>query len=748
MPEATLSAPMDLAKGPTTDKPERPPTILAALMESTPEERKADKKVGDALAVALYEVMLRWAAAHEPIHREFDENWDFYRGLHYGYHSSALNYRVLLPEAPSNVIRLTYNYIRKGVNRIVSIILKDPPIIQCIAGTSEILDQAASEAAADVVEWRQQRTLLSGDAEQVAESAAVAHCWVHEEWDQSLGPMVQRVGPDGKPMFKTIDETSGLPLPNAIPDMVPQGDFTREILQHRQGVPDPSASHPFGGSAFFVRKRLSRFDLHRMRPDLDIDEIPPSGDERMKRVVDLGRGISSSAPANYSGVNPENRDEIECDICYIPKCPDYPRGRRILFTDRALLEETDNPRYPTEEEAKKGEAEPNPAERPCWPVFPFVHMFRAQSAFGYSPVHDAIQPNKAINGLGSMAMMEAAKAGKAKVKVPQGLGQQWSDETGQVFEVPRRGFDPNTLGYIAPPPMSQANILLWEKNKDALYEFLGLNQPAVGQQDTTGQSGYAIRLRQQTADNDLEKVRARHNNMWAEVYSYDLLLFARHGDTKRKIEILGENRRSALKELDRTAIMPGTNVRAVNDSSIPRNSTERMIFFQQLMQSGVNQLPPEQRQEMFQLLRLHDLKAFEERKQGDRMRADRQIRKIMGDEEPGQVSDMDDHLVQMAVLREFGLSEEFETKVAQELKASAPPPGSLMMPGMSGPTSPTFTRLMGLYEAHKQALMAQTMAQAPAPAPAVGAPVEPAEELSAQPGDGNRVANQQQPAAA
>jgi hypothetical protein len=256
-----------------------------------------------------------------------------------------------------------------------------------------------------------------------------------------------------------------------------------------------------------------------------------------------------------------------------------------------------------------------------------------------------------------------------------------------------------------------------------------LNQPAVGSQESAGDSGYKVRLQQQVADNNLEKVRERQNDMWACLYQYELFLFRRHVHSKRAILIVGENRAAYLRELDKTAIMPGTNVRCVHNSFMPRDPSMKMAWFQQFMGTGVMQLPAVQQQQMFEWIGAQNTDIFIDIKRADVMRAKRQILAIMNDQDPGQVSDMDDHVVQLDVIRTFGLSEEFETKVTMELKAAqkqaaAMPPtgvdamGQMVQPPQ--PTSPTYTRLMGLYAAHKQALIAQQTAAAPPPAPGAG----------------------------
>lgn len=706
------------------EKDRAAPTILKALLASTREERLARGPDGEpseanrTCATALHGIMLEWARALEPNYRESDEQWDFYLGRHYSYWSAALNTRVLMPEPTTNVIRLTLNYIEGWVERCVTLILSDPPAMKCVAGSEELVDQAASEAADFVVEWRQQQAELAADHENVARAACAGSiCWVHEEWNSAAGPPVQLLNDDGSPQFRILGD-DGQPLPQPEPMTGPQGDFHRDILTHRQGVPDPAATHPFRGSGFFVRPRMSRFEFEQLFPGRRAPKDNASeGDERQKRVADLGRGQTSSSQGGVSGADPAVRDECEPVILYVPKCEAYERGCRIVFTRDEIVEEVDNPRYPTEEEAALGEAEPNPCEEPPWPVFPFPYRHRPQSPMGASPVKKAIQPNKAINALASVSVQHVAQVGRAKIKVPNDLAQDWSDQI-QVFKVPRRGFDHNSLGYIAPPPMSPENVQLWREFKTAGLEFMDLNEPAVGQDQGGEDSGYKVRLQQNAASTAIQKVRARFNAMWACVYGYDALLWRRHADTKRTIQLFGE-KQTQMRALDRTAIMAGTRVRCVQDAAIPRDPQAKMIWLKDFLATGVMQLPEKQQQEIFELMSLQNVTPFVERHRADRARAERQILRIEEGKEPGGISEIDDHLVQMDVLRAWMLSQAFETRCENELQQS--------QAQGAPPASPTFTRAMTLYKAHAEAVKAQVAAQSPPPAsPAGGPPAQPA----------------------
>ena len=733
---------MTMTASPPREKKDqdKAPTILAALGSSTREERAAEtdegKEAARTLASDLHQIMMRWAQHWEPAYLAADERWDFYDGRHWGYRSVALGVRIADPPASPLVKRIVMNYIRQDVERQVSIVLKDRPIIKAYSGDSEIMDQASSEASDDLIDWRQQRTNLCADPERVARNSAVAGwCWVHSEWDTTLGKMVpvmdeatgqQSMRPIVDPTGEMrMDPSTGAPFMEPVEE--PEGDYAREILTHRQGVPDPSAKSVFGGSGFFIRKKMSRFDFSRRYPDLDVGDFPPSSDEKLNRSTTLMAGPSGNPGSGSS----TDKDELDIAIFYAPKCVGYPKGARIIFTETQLVEEMDNPRYPDDEELAKGESEPNPHEEPCWPIGTYVFGLSEGTPLGFSPSTDAIPLNRAINGLVTTSLMHAALS-KGKWKVPNDLAQELTDETAQIIKVSPRRFDPNTLGAISAPPMPPEYVTLWRELVETLHSFMWLNQPAVGSQQSAGDSGYKVRLQQQVADNNLEKVRERQNDMWAWQYEYELFLWRRHADAKRSILVIGENRAAEVRELDKTAIMPATNVRCAHNSFMPRDPSMKMAWFQQFMASGVMQLDPKTRQNMFEWIGAQNTDVFIDNERADVMRAKRQILRIMNDEDPGQVSDMDDHAIQLDIIRKFGLSQEFETKVRQELEASQqqiaaqPPPaigdpaamGGMAPPPPAQPMSTTFQRMMGLYQAHKNALVAQVQAQTPAAPPA------------------------------
>jgi len=184
-----------------------------------------------------------------------------------------------------------------------------------------------------------------------------------------------------------------------------------------------------------------------------------------------------------------------------------------------------------------------------------------------------------------------------------------------------------------------------------------------------------------------------------DLLRYALFLFRRHADVPRKVQVVGENRRGAIKMLDRTAILPSTNIVLYNDRSIPRDPAQRMVWLQSFIQTGVLQLPAEQRETIIQLMRLRDFKGFMEHQAPHRDRARRENISIMGGGDIGAL-EMDDHLIHMKVLDELILSEEFETKVKEELLDPA-----------NGGQSPTYLKTFAHRDEHKAMLMGQVSAQ-------------------------------------
>lgn len=653
------------------------PTVIQALRLTSPVGR----------AVALWNIFSQWRMAHEPLFQEADRAYHFYMGNQWGYYSAALTAYVPIPTWSPDVIRVTMNKIQPGVEQMVSILTAERPVFGAVAGSTETIDSAASEAANDVCEWIQNEFDLLGMRRRMARGCGIAGWrWVLVEWDSSAGSMVTQPVPLGV-------DASGEPISR---QPGPEGSFSFKELSHRQVVWDPSAMRWGEGAAVFVCEAVSRFDLRSRFPNVRVEQIVQScGDESLRRVWGLGQPAQSSlAPGAFAGGDAGVRDDAIVVTAIVPSCKDFPMGRRVVFADGIVFDETDNPVYPTPEESAIGEPWP---KNPFGSLVRFVHLERESSPVGRGPTTSAIPGQQMVNGGWSKFAQHAAKLGGMKLFVPMALTTEMSDETVQVVPY-ARSVDMTHAGYRAPPDISAQFVNMIREGEAAIDEALGINAATKGQANAEDSNAKVKTLQQQDIGR-LQPVKEDQDRAEIDLLRYALFLFRRHADVPRKVQVVGENRRGAIKMLDRTAILPSTNIVLYNDRSIPRDPAQRMVWLQSFIQTGVLQLPAEQRETIIQLMRLRDFKGFMEHQAPHRDRARRENIAIMGGGDIG-VLQMDDHLIHMKVLDELILSEEFETKVKEELLDPA-----------NGGQSPTYLKTFTHRDEHKAMLMGQVSAQ-------------------------------------
>jgi hypothetical protein len=690
---AIEAPPLAPAPPPAPPRPRPSPhTILGAISLEDPVAR----------AQALERICERWARHAEPLYQEADKAYNFYIGNHYGYQSAALGTFVPIPTWSSDTVRRTINVIQPNTEQMVSILTAERPVFGAVAGTSETRDSAASEAADDLCEWIQREFDFVGMRRRMARGAGIAGSrYVLREWDPSAGAPVIEPGP--------VDPMTGQPGP---PSMRPAGNFRFVEMSHRQVVQDPSAMRWGEGAALFCLFNTSKFALRNSFPQVDVESlVTTQGNEHMRRVWAIGqpaeRGVSVTGDAS-------ERDDIVCTLAFIPRCAEFPQGLRVLTAGGIEFERTPNPVYPTPEEVAQGEGWPQIP----WPVTQFVHLERESSPHGRGVVTAAISPQQQLNGIASKFELHISKASGVKLFVPAALTAEITDETAQVVPYPK-SVDMSGAGYKNAPAVTNEYITAANWCLDRLNEIFGINASTKGISESEDSGRKTMSLQKRDIGR-LQPTKDLQDMAELDLLRGSLFLFRRHADVKRKIDVVGENRRQAVRELDRTAILPNTNIVLYNDKSIPRDPSDRMLWLQSFLQTGVLQLPPEQREAIIQLMRLRDFKGFMEHQAPHRDRARRENLKLLNGEQIG-ILELDDHLIHLKVLAELVLSEEFENRCAAELQDPT-----------SGGQSPTWVAALRHYGEHKQALLAMQMEQARAMAPP---PAEPGAggELKAMP---------------
>ena len=681
-----------------------------------------EREEPDERARGLHDVCDKWADCHEWYYREAAECYAFYHGDHYGYWDGYTRSWIATPDAPSDMVRLTVNLIQPIAEQGTSILTQEKVQFGVVAATSEGRDSATSEAGDAVLEhgWHHHR--MSDLYHKSALAGFVCGTGIiHEQWDDSRGrPIHDGVRLKSPDEFDDLDGMDSITAEDLFEPVVrPEGDAFLEHLNPEEWVPDPASRGPYDGVGCFVRREIGRAELFDQFPKLKGDE----DDEENREVASTGTGDDALYRLNrLSKLSTRSADwgtdhgVRETEIVYIfyqRSTPDRTKGYMAIFACGKMLYEGDNPVYPTDEGVEANESWP----RICWPIMVHRHLIRENSPWGLGPVAAMIDCNKALNGLWSKTVQHAAKIANSKVKLPKGLDVEWTDEDGQVVRIPRN-VDGNSIGYINPPPMSNEFGAAADRAQGYMEYLSGVNSATAGQQPYADTSGRALQLLQNRDFGRLSPVKQRLDSCWAEVARYYLFLFRRHASNERKVLVVGENKRTVMREFDRSALAAGLDVVTFNDQSIPRNPSDRILWVTNLAQNILDMTVPSQRELVFELLNLRDFRGFIDHQSPHRSKARRENLKLMrGD--PVAVWPGDDHLQHKATLEELILSEEFESQVQREIAEAG--------------VSQTYQLVMAHYMEHEQALVQVQPGGPPAPGMPAEQPIEGAAPPDAAP---------------
>ena len=603
-------------------------------------------------ARALEGIAKDWSRFHERLFQEAEEAWHFHSGSQWGYRESFSGTWVDIARTAPDIVRLTVNKIRPYVFQAVSILRTGGTVFGAVASKSDRADSSAAEAADAFSEYIWRSHKLSGMAEDGALHALVGgSAFVHVQWDPSRGrPVVVEERLIREP---EIDDEGTIVDEGEWEDIEePEGDLLFERLTMRQVVADPAAYRDQTGSGLFIRQELPRATIKRMFSLTDANVPHTSGDsEDMTEIRRMGQ--------TPDGATSEGRDSAIVWTFYAPSSKKYPRGLRIVFSEGKEIESGENPMYPEEDEPD--EMWP----RPQFPVLQLGFTPRPHSYYNAGAVYAVLDCQRALNGIASKSVQHVAKIGNAKVRVPKGRGQDWSDEVGQVIEVGRNE-SADKYGYVQPPPLSTENVVLWRQFDAEIQSGLGINAATAGQNLRSEDSGLKIQNLQKRDIGRLEPVKNRQDAVWGEIVLYALRLFRRYATTERKVVIAGEDNQLAVRSFDASQLGTIVDIMVFNDQSIPRDPTEKILWLAQFVQSGVLTLPPEQRQEMIAIMGLRDFKGFMKQEGHHRLKARRHALLILNGEQPQDLWEEDDHLQHMAEMSKLRCGEEWAAKAAQD----------------------------------------------------------------------------------
>lgn len=664
------------------------PSLFRALAVPDPEGR----------AKALVEVAQAWFDCHQWLYEESVVCTAFYYGAQYGYWSSEEGAYIAFPaQRMTDQLRVTVNLTKPIADAATGILTQEEPIFRPRAATKDGEDSGAQNASEAFTEfyWRshklRQMYRLSGRRAFTNGTVGVG-----VYWDKSAGPLA----PEMDAQF--VERADGDPLTMG----TKLGDLAYRLFAEDQIAFDPASMTPYDGLAITVRERYSRASFDetfgaefRQRNEERPDESERPHDTReasRSSPVGYSYGIYDNVSSDYDGTM---EGLLTVYTTFVRSCEQYPRGLMIQYTDRQVLYEGVNPRYPA-----PGEPDALWPTTP-WPIFFARADHREQCPWGRGRVVDMIETQRSLNGTVSKMLQHAAKVGNAKVAMPNNLNVEWSDEIGQVLRLGRT-HQMSQIGYISPAQLGPEFDSLLDRLQTYMEYQAGTNSSTMGFSGADVNSGRQENIRIQRDYGRLGPIKRDLDDMWGEIMAYTLQLFRRHASGERKVIVAGRNNQTSVQFFDRTSFASDVDIVVENNQSLPRDPTERAVALNSIFQT-LGALPPHMQGPFLDLHRVNDLEPFLDRANPDLVKARRLTHRLLLGE-PTPIFEGDDPLIFKMELERLIKGEEFEVQVRNETasmgvspleqmamaawlyytSATAPPVAGPEQPGVPGEPAP------------------------------------------------------------
>ena len=636
------------------------PDICKALAE--PDEAKQ--------ARMLLDVAGEWFRGNSWYYRETAECAAFYAGAHWGFWSDPRGLWVTMPMTrdPDDV-RISIPVYKAVIDQATATLVQEDPHFDTTAAKADARDVAASDAASAFTGyiWRHLRL---GDKYRLSARSVFngGTALIYVRWDPTRGPIVP-TGRDTVVREPEFDEQGNLIAePEFAPELDHTGALAFDILPPDALAPDPGSTGEGDGAGVFIRQQMSRSWLYENFPD----KFQQAGEGDPPGSDPDGGGMDSTLIGRWSPVVGQDtvvpgtkaaNDMVWVYTWYGRQTKKHPRGTMRVFADNGtMLATADNPVYPV------GNEDPSMDVDTHWPVIRVVCDERDGVYWGQGRGIAMVGPQKALNGMVSKAVQHAAKISNAKVKLPAGMADVWTDQIAQVIRIPR-ATNTNDIGYVNPPPMPQDYGLIADRMREYMEYVAGIGAATQGQLPSADTSGIAIGRLQQRDMTRIAPVKRSLDAGWAIAIGLGIRYFRRWSSGETKALIAGDNKKSAVREFNAASFADQTDVIAFNNTYLPADPSQRMMWLTQFAQTIGQVQDPEMRRLLIRLANVRDAAEFLDQMDPDDVKARRQnLRLLNGEDISPYILACDDPLTNKAVLEELLKSEDME-EIANREKA-------------------------------------------------------------------------------
>lgn len=696
--------------------------------QNTPDLFDALSRPEDERGEALFELIREAEEARSTVLWEFDRDRAFVRGDHYGRRMTGArryaHWDAGGGRAPAEVRkwRRTVNHCGKVSAVIRSLMTQERPHFGVMAGSSEGADRGAAKAAKLVLQWVQRRHEIDTVYANCSQGAHdVGTRFLHVVWDKSGGGLVET---------PITEERDAITEKVADPS---SGEMIDMIVEPAQVVQTGSEWEPSGDVRFIEREPeeilVPAQSVHNRDPDwLCVKEFvslakaqemfPDRAEELTVGLSDHESTFGIYGKSNLPGIGRNSFYDFEELVLiytiYVKRCDEYPRGRKLVMNKGLLLEEEDNPVYPTEDEPQ--EWWPNFH----YPVIPFRWILDPKAFYGISGTSQIVDLQRDINGYYSKCAIIAAKISHARRKVPSGTRFLPTDDPMAIIEY-QATKGPDSIQWENPPQFPNELLTLIQQAKTELDEISGVVDALQGLARAED-SGVKNRQQRQSAMGRLGEIKARHDRDMARALLLAVNLLRRHLDTEQVMLVVGENNRTVVETFKQANLTSMIDVYPVNNP-LSSDPSRRMLEMQQVVQMLGQVQDPVLATRIIAALNLENILQLQDEMSVHREKALNEDTRLSRGEMVN-VDPFDDDMTHIAVHSSEHLSEEGQS------------------------ANPQVQQMRVQHIQQHMAQMQQKMQGAPSPAPTQGGAPQPGEpQPSGTPPQQGSLAAPQQPVA-
>jgi len=493
--------------------------------------------------------------------------------------------------APEHKVRLPINLVSPVVRTEYAKLLKNRPIVECVARSGDKSDLDAAKMGDKILNSyvEKQFDMPSVRREALIWTLTCGLGAIFVDYDNTaMGEIDVLMGPDGSPIFdpaqiKAVQKyyRDKHRAPKTI--QIPQGDLRIRALGPMQWGWDFSAKNPRQAQWCFVTETYDALEVER-RWGVEVEAHKPDEQNMLERRILERADVTNFIKSHGGNTDPSSQDLVTIHRLFVlPGHKFFPQGAEIIFTDHEFLDAT---------------------------KFPFGHNRLPVSCMGHIPFPGSDYPLSVVSQIRD-PNLELSKTESQMLENRNLMGnppwvfyKQHGIKEGQLVNKPGLQLevdyrpnmpDPHPVEMPEMPSYIQALPEILEQH---VQTIAGQGETSQGRVPAGARSGVAIAYLQEEDDTKLGPTVLEYEEMIERVGWQTLHLIAERYDAPRTARIPKPHALPDVFDFVGSMLSGVAAVQVQAGSALPRSKAAKQQFVMDLASMGIETDPRKIKQEL------------------------------------------------------------------------------------------------------------------------------------------------------